>query len=335
MILPRFAAAIAASSILAIHAGAGVLYETDFENFTPGADMLAGTDGWVSTLNGQSLHGIDDNIISGLGNSAYLGFFPPTFPPQSQTRTVSIFRPLNFDPVGGGKPLVEFEALIGIADSQDDPETNFINESLFEDRFLISVYNTDFALLASIIYDNRSNTYGLYRNNGGQSIDTSFEFIIEEPQFLFFSIDFENNTWSASLDGVPIFTDAIFNNTGLNRDLGTIAAEWNLTSRANPGDNWMLIDDWYVAAKSRAMPTLTEPFTISKVERTADNKVELTYPADQGCTYHVEYSTDLKTWTELPDSPVSASESDPVAKHTDAAPTDQDRYYRILREAGD
>ncbi len=311
---------------------ADVLYETDFDNFSPGADNLAGTDGWVSTRDGESLHGIDDEIIAGLGNSAYLGFFPPA---SNLAQTVSVFKPLNYDAIAEGKPIIEFEALIAIADSQDDETTGAIDESLREDRFLITIYNTSGEQLASVIYDNRTTTYGLYRNNGSNSFDTGFEFVIEEPQFLFLSIDLENNTWSATLDGAPLFTDALFNSTGSALNIGTIAAEWNISNRFNPGNNWMLFDDWYLSANSRSQ-TITAPFAISKIERTADNQTELTYPADAGCTYTVQYSSDLKSWTDLPNSPVIANVSDPVAKHTaETLTTNGQLYYRILRTLAD
>ena len=162
MKLPRAAAAVfAALSIGAFTSSADVLYSTDFENFSPGPDNLVGTDDWVSTRNGESLHGIDDEIIAGIGNSAYLGFFPPA---SAQVRTISVFRPMNYDAVAEGKPIIEFEALIAIADSQDDETTQFIDESMRADRFLITIYNIAGQQLASIIYDNRTNTYGLYRN---------------------------------------------------------------------------------------------------------------------------------------------------------------------------
>ena len=337
MKLPRATAVALASALACVApANADVLYETDFEDFTPGSDNLAGTDGWLATHNGLELHGIDDGILPGLGKSAFLGFNPPD---GNMAQTITVFRPVNYDPVGEGKPIIEFEALIGIADSQDDPATQFQDESLLEDRFIITVYNISLQPLASIIYDNRTSTYGLYRNNGSNSFDTGFEFIIEEPQFLYFRIDFENNTWSADLDGAPLFTDALFTSTGRTRDLGTVAAEWNITRKGfnnfTPGDNWMLFDDWVLTASPREM-NVTEPFLISKVERTIDNKTELTYPADEGCTYTVQYSTDLKTWVELPNSPVTASTSNAAAKHTDEAPAASDRlYYRILRAPGD
>ena len=323
---------IAAFLLGLLQSSASILYETDFENFTPGADNLVGTDGWVATVTGQELHGIDDEIISGLGNSAYLGFFRPA---SNSTQTVTVFKPLTYDPIAAGEPIVEFETLIGIAASKDDPDTQFVDESTREDRFLLTVYNIDGEPLASVIYDTRSNTFGLYRNNGSASFDTGFEFVIDEPQFLYFAIDMENNTWSATLDGAPIFTNALFNGTGRDRTLGTIAAEWNITNRFNPGDNWMLFDDWIVTAKARTT-TFTEPFEIKKVERTADQKIQFTYPADAGCTYTVQSSTDLKTWRDLPNSPVTATQSDPAAKHTDAAPiTDQRLYYRVLRAVND
>ena len=319
---------LAAVALAVSPSPADVLYETDFEDFTPGPDNLVGTEGWLSTRNGEELHGIDDEILSGLGKSAYLGFFPPA---SNLVQTVSVLRPINYDALAAGKPIIEFEALIAIAASQDDETTPQIDESNREDRFLITVYNIEGHPLASIIYDTRTNTYGLYRNNGSNSFDTGFEFVIEEPQFLYFQIDLENNTWSAALDGAPLFTDALFNSTGRTLDIGAVAAEWNITNRFLPGTNWMLFDDWFVSASGRTQ-TVTEPFAISKIELTANNMTELTYPADEGCTYTVQYSSDLKNWTDLPGSPVTATVSDPLAKHSTETPSNSGQlYYRILR----
>ena len=330
---------------------ADVLYETDFENFTVGTEELTNTDSWQASLvDGfpHDLHGIDLEIVPGLGKTAFLGLDDPDDSQQKEigAEVVSVFRPIVFDPVAEDKPIVEFEALIAIAASQDVAGT-LQNEANIEDRFLISFYNNSAQFLASIIYDTRTASYGLWRNDGasfGGTTDTGIEFIIETPQFLYAEIDYQNNTWSASLDGVPIFTDAPFTATGNSRTLGLVAAELRCSTRVfrqgvgavwRPANNWMLIDDWYISARSREMAPLTEPFEISKVERTADAKVELTYPADEGCTYRIQYSTDLNTWIELGDSPVSASTTDPLAKYTDAPPAGQRRYYRIIREAGD
>jgi len=319
------------ASCLPIHrAEAEVIYATEFENFTPGADQLVGTDGWLSTLNGQSLHGIDeaDKFVPGIGQTAFLGFTAPASP---GTQTVSVFRPLNVDPSGEGKPIVEFEVLVDIADSRDVPGTP-INEALRKDRFLFTVYNIAGQTLASIIYDLRPASFGIWRNDGSNSFDTGFEFILEEPQHLFLSIDFENNTWSASLDSAPLFVDATFTGGSNARTLGTIAAEWNITAPATPGNNWMLFDDWHIAARPRTEP----PFLISGVERTAGDRVVLTYPADAGCTYHVFFSNDLSVWQELPDSPVTALEANPAATHTDQLqPGATRRYYKMGRELQD
>ena len=305
------------------------LYETDFESFTPGADNLVGTDGWVATLTDQMVHGIDDEIIPGLGNSAFLGFAPPSIPAPSAP-IITVFRPSNYDPIGQNRPIIQFEALIAIADSRDNDRTPE-DESLRKDRFLISIYNMEAQLLGSIIYDNRASSFGLWRNDGADSADSNIEFILEEPQFLFFRIDFSNNTWSAFLDGIPIFTDEVFNASGNSLTLGTIAAEWLLSNRTAPGDNWMLFDDWIVEAKPRP----TEPFRISQIEITAGDLVELTYPADEGFSYRFESSPDLKNWSELPNSPIDAEVSDPAATHSDPNPADGNRYYRIIRDSGD
>ncbi len=58
-------------------------------------------------------------------------------------------------------------------------------------------------------------------------------------------------------------------------------------------------------------------------------------PNGNATTVVFEYSTDLRDWTECPGSPVSASESDPVAKYTEEAPAGQGQFYRILRSAAD
>ena len=122
---------------------------------------------------------------------------------------------------------------------------------------------------------------------------------------------------------------ATFNNTGRTRNLGAIAAEWNIINRFNPGTNWMLFDDWFV----RANPVNSDTFVISKIEVINNNEIQLTYPTEAGFSYTIESSTDLNHWTELPNSPIHATTTNPETTHIDTGttPTAPKRYYRILR----
>ena len=210
------------------------IYETDFESFSVGSDQLVGTDGWVGTNANEGVHGIDEGLIEGLGKTAFLGFNPPT------TDFVSVAHPVAFDPLGQGLPTVEFFAFIGVADS-----TNGLY-----DRFYISFYNGDDDLLAAIALDNTPADFGVLRYDGSELIHTGELFVNDAVQALFVSIDFSKNTWSAKLDGLPLFTNETFNATGSGLLLGSIAAEWEVVAPGDPGNNWMLFDEWTVTAKS-------------------------------------------------------------------------------------
>ncbi|MEZ5328643.1 MAG: HYR domain-containing protein [Verrucomicrobiales bacterium] len=105
-------------------------------------------------------------------------------------------------------------------------------------------------MLGAIAFDNSASDFGLLRYDGVELVHTGLLFVNDSVQGLFVSINFANNTWTARLDGVPVFLDQPFNATDASLDLGSIAAEWEILTPGQPGNNWMLFDEWTVTANA-------------------------------------------------------------------------------------
>ena len=71
---------------LSFPARALTLYSTDFEEFPVGSDKWAGTSNWLATSTGVGVHGIDQDLLPGLGRTAYLGYNRP------KSTFVTVFR---------------------------------------------------------------------------------------------------------------------------------------------------------------------------------------------------------------------------------------------------
>jgi len=303
---------------------AETLYSTDFDSFPTGNNAWAGFDGWLSNDTASGAQGIDDGLFSGaLGKTAALGFNRP----DNSFTSVAHF--INYDPAVGGNPLLEFQTLFGIEDS-----TEFTN--FRRDDFFFSFYNMEGDLLAAIRISNADADYGFWRQNGslhagGTETDTGQEFIQGELHNLNARIDLGANRWTATLDGVPLFEDEIFNGTGVARTLGPVAAEW-LVALGNPvgyGDNWMLVADLKVETVENPPP----PLRIDSLQRDSLGEVTLRWKAGAGYSYSVEYSHDLQNWfTDLPNSTLPNPLYERGQEYTDPSGSSLfQRYYRLRR----
>ena len=92
--------------------------------------------------------------------------------------------------------------------------------------------------------------FGIWREDGVNQFDTQLDFIPSELYNLFVTINLNDNTWSADIDGIPLFENSQFSNTGEPIDLGFIAYEWDLTAvtTLQHGDNFLLVADILVDA---------------------------------------------------------------------------------------
>ncbi|MBR9759436.1 hypothetical protein GYB43_03900 [bacterium] len=307
-------------------AQAAPLYSTDFDNFTVGDDQWAGTDGWVITDSASGISFIDNTGFGGaLGNYAALGLGQPT------TRRVSVLKQILHDHTTTGESIIRIDALISIRDSNND---NY-------DDFYLSFFNANAKRMATIRFDNQDsealNTqFGIWReqanidSNTSTQFDTLTDFIHEELDELFISINLTSNTWSASLSGLPLFEDATFTTAANPADinLGYVGFEWQVSSPlvSRHGDNFLLIADYAVNSYDPAglvapTPTLTHD---------GGTATTLTWNGVTGKSYQVEYSDDLTNWfSDLPDSTFNNVPDNSLLTFTDPAGPSI-RYYRIV-----
>jgi hypothetical protein len=292
------------------------LYYTDFENFTAGDDHWVGTDGWLGTSTNMGVHGIDSNALPTLGKTAFLGYNRPA------GSFVTVLRPFNFNPVATNRPIVEFETLMGVQDSTNG----------HRDSFFFSFYNSSLSFLAAIRFSNEELTFGIWRADGSNQYNTGIGYTTNELHLLYARIDFSLNRWSAELDNLPLFTNAVFTVKTNALNLGYTAAEWQLSSTnpANHGDNWLLVGDWSV----RALPKGEEPFVTKAVAPDASARPSIAWKGDKGFDYQVEYQSHTsQLWqTGLAGSSFSNNLSTGTVTFTDTTvPTLFFRKYRVTR----
>lgn len=306
---------------LGLPLSAAELYWTDFEGFTAGENQWAGTEEWISNDVTSGAQSIDQDLIigGGLGKTASIGFNRP------DATFTFVARPIGHDAATTGIPIVEIQTLLGIEDSTNGRR----------DDFFLSIYNNNGSRLASIRFDNQSpsaigSQFGIWREDGLYQFDTLLEFIHGELFDLYLRIDLAANTWSADIDGVPLFTDATFTATTAPVNLGLVAFEWDVAALlpSGAGDNFLLVADLAV----RSVPTGTEPF-VAGFTRTAGGERTISWPADPGFIYQVEYSGDLIDWfTDLPDSEITAGSVSGTMSYTDPTPGQPARrFYRVRR----
>ncbi len=308
-------------------ARAELLYFTDFDDFPAGDNQWHGFDNWQSNDRSSGAQAIIDNLLGGaLGKTAALGFNRP-----NQTFT-TVARRVSYDPVEQGNPLVAFALLFGIEDST--AVTNFRR-----DDFFVTFYNGPGAPLASIRISNTDTNYGFWYRNGSprsagyEEIDTGLDFVQGELYELTGLIDFGANRWSAEIDGLPLFSDVVFNGTNDSLSLGFIAIEWQIAqgSPGGYGDNFILLSDVRLETVEESLP----PVAIDSVQLLTTGEVQLSWQASPGYTYAVEYSDDLVNWqSDLPNSsfdPPPAVETFLFTDTTGQQPGG--RYFRIRQSS--
>lgn len=302
-----------------------ILYETDFESHSVGDNAWSRTDGWWSNDHTSGAQGILEDFIPELplGKVGYLGFEEPA------SLLTTVAQQIDYTPAPADG-YIEIESFLGVQDSTNDQQ----------DQFFVSFYHSDGTFLAAIVFDNTSETGNLLRWKGGldgavTEAETGIQFIRGDQilglislQILRAKIDLNNNTWSAWLDGIPLFTDEVFTDPDLGSlDLGSIAFEWELAGHApaQAGDNWLMVADLLVECLPQESSELHFEISLSE-----SGCACLRWQGTPGYTYQVEYSTDLDLWlTDLPQS-TFAPDSESELEFVDNQLTTQ-RFYRLRR----
>jgi hypothetical protein len=154
-----------------------------------------------------------------------------------------VYRPLNFQPIGQGRPVVTLATTMAIMDSNNG----------FYDSFVFSFFNRSEQLLAAIIFDN--SILGIYYDDrSGSEFNTGWKFRNNIYDWLVVTVDFAANTWSATLGNSPIFTNRRFHGGGAIRDLGDVSVDWYIGNLFAAGNNYVLFDNYSVAASAALTP---------------------------------------------------------------------------------
>lgn len=314
----RFLATALAILTGSAHAETGLLYFTNFNEFEAGENQWAGSQSWFTNpeATDTNVQGIDANIVIGLGKSAFLGANTPS------THWTYVAKAFNHNPTTEGSSRIEIESLLGIQDS--------ING--FNDSFYVSIYNNAGEFLSAIQFSTETETYGIWRDDGQDLIDTTVDYLTGELQLLVLDIDFINNRWSAEHDGIPLFTNEIFTKTGKARTFGSLAYEWQV-SAANTedhGDNWLLVADCI----AWAIPPGLDQVTLSQPVFSPEGHPVFQFTGEPGWTYQVEYTDALDDWSDdLPDSRFVITSGPQTLEFTGpSANSSPARFYRLVRE---
>ncbi|MCL4178496.1 MAG: hypothetical protein KJ072_12240 [Verrucomicrobia bacterium] len=278
---------------LSLGAATGVqeVYSTGFEppeyevGFT-----LAEQGGWVSDAVGGNQ--VYKDYFEGMGQHGLIGFSKP----QGTVDTVSVWRPLNVDPVAAGNPVVTFTVVISIADSIVHPSRR--------DSFRWSVYNTNAVprRLFSLDFDNATTNIAYLLDDDEGFVLTPYYFERDGLYDLAITMDFAANHWSASLNDQTVVERRPMTTVGAALHLGDIDAVWvRADGNAEFGDNYMVFDDYRVVMAPATAPRL------ELVEVGDDGAVVVAVEGDEGQEVGIEFSDDLVEWGLLTTGTVPAS----------------------------
>jgi hypothetical protein len=289
-------------------ANSETLFSTGFEPPTYEVGFtLADQDGWLSDATGGNQ--VFAGYFPGMGQHALVGFSEP----EEDVTSLSVWRPIQFDPVAEGQPVVTFQVTMAIADSE--------NPAL-RDSFRWSVYNTNAIphRLFSIDFDNADATIAYLLDDDEGFVLTPFQFERDGLYDLVVTMDFGENRWTATLNDEVLAADLPITTQDAGLHLGDISAVW-IMAAANTqfGDNFMVFDDYTVLAST------AEPPRISLVERRPNGEVLLRLTGQVGRTYTIQASPDLTQWIPLH----TQVATEPVIEFLDTAAGDPlHRFYR-------
>ena len=300
-----------------------VVFETGFEQeegYQLDADLV-GQMGWLafdggdsfleSTVTGSS--GLVDGFLEGGGQQAYLGYLPPD--PELNTEFLSLLRPFDY-PLGDFVSIqrLRFSVVMSIVDSSNEQRDNF--------RW--SAYNTEGFRLFTLDFDNETKDIAFALDDGEPLQTTGYEFENSVFYDLTMEMDFQSNQWTASIGGVVV-VDALPMTTQGNRlDLANMDAIWAIYDPRNPGDNFLVFDDYRLESFDRALPIPS----ISIVGLLSDGQCVLRLQGEPNTRWSVSHSNDLSVWQEA-SSDVSLGNDGTASWIDSTAPGQSHRFYRV------
>jgi len=268
---------------------------------------LIGQRGWIGE--GTGGNGLTEGFITNQSQHAYVGFTAPASTNESQ---LVVWKPINFNPVAAGLPIVRFSVQMQVTDS---PNGNY-------DDFRWSIYNTQGDRLFSLDFDNLFLDVNYLLDGTNELFLTGIRFTNEVTYTLAVTMNFAANRWSATVNSTLIATNQRITTTGAPLNLGDVDAVWILNSIEDPGDNFMVFDDYQITAEAIAAPP---PAQMRFLGRTAEGWSLLRVFGQNGSRWSVDATTNFMHWTALKTNTVSGTYFDHVDQ---SAAGIKQRYYR-------
>jgi C1A family cysteine protease len=214
-----------------------VLYSTDFEDFPTGIGALAGFDGWRSTDDPDAgTYG----VYAADSQAAWVGYAYTT------ADAVYAFRPMNYNPIAAGTPVIRFSVDLAVYDSSME----------LYDYFGFALFNTDNDYLAEILLDNSNLTVWSHNGDAWTRVGS---FANNEVLRLEVRMDFAGNRWSATLGGTALFADQVLHVGSEALTLGDMDAFWQISAAGDPGDNVMAFDNYKLESDGPPLIVTTSP----------------------------------------------------------------------------
>jgi hypothetical protein len=256
------------------------LFETAFEA-TEGYNIdfeLAGQGEWTSE--GTGGNGLLSEAFPAFGQQAFIGAFAPTGPDVF----TSVWRPVNVDPVPAGVSIARFHTLMQIVPSLGGSDDNF--------RW--SVYNAEGLYLFGIDFDTYSREISYILDNKIVK-PANLKFDYEAIYDLVIWMDFSRNLWTATLNDRVVVNSEKISTLGKKLTLGDVDAVWAVYDSNDPGDNYMVFDNYQLFGE----PLTSIPATLEGLDFTSKREFKLRVNGEEGLQYAIEVSSDLNQWFAL------------------------------------
>jgi len=198
---------------------------------------LAGQQGWLQT--GTGGNGIVTNFFTSSLAQAYIGY--------SGGNNLQLERPFNYTPDLATRPIIRFSVKMQVFDS-----TNFQY-----DHFRWRFYNQSSQRLLSIDFNNADFSIATVLDGAAATNNFSTTAFDNSTAYtLSVVMDFSSNRWSAFLDEKVVVANQPITTTGAALNLRSVAVAWVQNNALNPGDNYLVFDDYVLTAEAADKPSI-------------------------------------------------------------------------------
>lgn len=268
--------------------GNEVIFRTGFEpseGYEPIFD-LGGINGWVGSNAGGS--GIpEDTFFEGEGQQAFIGFSP--FDQLSeQNFSLFLWNPINFIPAENENPILEFNVTFQILDSGTGGR----------DDFRWSFFNTENTRLFTLDFDNLTLRLNYVLGSNSDFIETRTSFTNTNIYQLKVRMDFKANAWSCWIDEILVIENELLFEEGVAQSLGDVSAIWAVKDSSDPGDNFMVFDNYEIL---KINTLAEEPVLQVNIVRRESGALLLKANASIESQWIIQGSDDLEKWNFLTD----------------------------------